>query len=148
MNTSYSSGRYETSTLVIVVVALLLLLWLHLLTAMLGGPLGYELVHVLARRLPPRQIPSNPARLVAVAVLARVGVAAVIAAVVGMVAFFRSDTGGLTALMRKLAEIIDSWRPVLPEWALAAVPADADALRTAAVTSLRTHAADVGSMGR
>src|SRR5439155_2047766 len=66
----------------------------------------------------------------------------------GIIAFFHSDQGSLTALMKKLAEILETSRAHLAPWMVTQLPPDADALREAAVHWLRTHAADVQSMGR
>src|SRR5262245_25271207 len=106
--------RHEIAAWTLTGIALILVLHLHLLTALLGGLLVYELVHILARQLRFANISSANARVVAVGVLSGVIIAFVTAVVVGTVALFRSDTGGLNALMAKLSEIIESSREYLP----------------------------------
>ncbi|HEV2008730.1 MAG TPA: AI-2E family transporter [Burkholderiales bacterium] len=136
----------EIASLCLAVGMLLLALWLHLLPALLAGLLVYELVHVLAPLLR-RRLSDERSRLVAVVILASLIVGAVTAAVVGAVAFFRSDSGSLPMLLQKMADIIDGARYALPEWINEALPGDADALREALAHWLRTHAQELRLAG-
>src|SRR5437879_2609766 len=99
---------------------LLLALLLHLLPALLAGLLVYELVHVIAPRLRIGQ----RGKVAAVAILATLIVAVLSLAFFGAVSFFRSDTGSVTALLQKMAEIIDGSRTHLPGWVLDYLPSD------------------------
>jgi len=121
-------------------------LWLHLAPALLAGLLVYELVHVLAPLLR-RRLSDERSRLVAVVILASLIVGVVIAAVVGAVAFFRSDSSSLPLLLQKMADIIDSARYALPPWINEALPGDADALREALTHWLRVHAQELRLAG-
>jgi predicted PurR-regulated permease PerM len=125
---------------------LLLALWLHLVPALLAGLLVYELVHVLAPLLR-RRLSDERSRLVAVVILASLIVGVVTAAVVGAVAFFRSDSSSLPLLLQKMADIIDSARYALPPWINEALPGDADALREALTHWLRVHAQELRLAG-
>ncbi len=125
---------------------LLLALWLHLLPALLAGLLVYELVHVLAPLLR-RRLSDERSRLVAVVLLASLIVGIVTAAVVGAVAFFRSDSSSLPPLLQKMADIIDGARYALPPWINEALPGDADALREALTHWLRAHAQELRLAG-
>src|SRR5258706_2604559 len=78
-------------------VLLLLVLYLKLLPALLSGLLVYQLVHMLAPMLG-RRVPGERARLIAVAMLAAVIVGLVKLAIIGCIAFFRSDAGSMAAL--------------------------------------------------
>src|SRR6516165_6270939 len=94
--------------------ALVLVLLLHLLPALLAGLLVYELVHILAPRLRIGRIRRTQGKFVAVAILA-LGVALLFTlAVVGIIAFVHSEVGNIPALLQHLADIIDTWRTVLP----------------------------------
>lgn len=126
--------------------ALLLVLWLHLLPALLAGLLVFELVHVIAPLLQ-RRLFSERSRLAAVVVLSMVIVGLVTAAILGAVAFFRSDAGSIPALLQKMAEIIEGTRNALPSWLVEYVPADADELRDAMSHWLREHAPEVRLAG-
>jgi len=120
--------------------ALVLILLLHLLPALLAGLLIYELVHILAPRLRIVRIRRQQGKLAAVAILA-LGVALLITlAVVGLIAFFHSEAGNIPVLLQHLADIIDSWRTVLPAEVVNYLPEDMDELRETLAPWLREHA--------
>jgi len=125
---------------------LALVLWLRLLSALIAGLLVFELVHVIANLLP-RRLFGARARVAAVAVIAALVVAALAAAIIGLAAFFRSDAGSLPALLRKMAEIIDTTRAALPAWMVESLPSGADELREAISHWLREHAPEVRLAG-
>jgi predicted PurR-regulated permease PerM len=126
--------------------ALVLVLLLHLLPALIAGLLVFELVHVIADRLP-RRLFGARARVAAVAAIAALVVAVLAAAIVGLAVFFRADAGHLTALLRKMAEIIDSTRGAFPAWMVESLPSGADELREALSHWLREHAPEVRLVG-
>jgi predicted PurR-regulated permease PerM len=126
------------------------LLWLGLvfglLPAMLAGLLVFELVHVLTLRL--NFVRERRARLLAIALIAAVVVALLTLMIFGAMLLFRSDSGGYPALLDKAAEIIESWRGMLPGWIVQALPTGADALQSSIVAWLREHMAAVQTFGR
>src|SRR5215831_856856 len=131
---------YDIAAWILAGVALLLILLLRLLPALLAGLLVYELVHILAPRLHIVRIHRTQGKLVAVAILA-LGIALLITlAVVGIIAFFRSEVGNIPALLQHLADIIDKWRTVLPAGVVEYVPEDMDDLRDTLAPWLREHA--------
>jgi predicted PurR-regulated permease PerM len=148
MNAAAPATRYEIAAWILAGVALIAILSLHLLTALVGGLLVYELVHVLTRVWVVRRFASTGARMVAVVVLSVIVVALITGLVFGIVAFLRSDVGSAPALMTKLAEILDTSRAHLPQWIADQLPADAYSAKDRAVEWLRKHAADLESMGR
>jgi len=101
-------------------------------------------VHVIA----PRLRLGKRGKVAAVAILATAIVAALSLALFGAVSFFRSDAGSLTALLQKMAEIIDGSRSHLPDWVLQYVPADAEELRQALTDWLREHAGEMQLLGK
>ena len=105
---------YDIAAWLLVGGALLLVLPLHLLPALLAGLLVYEMVHLLAPRLKMVRIRQAQGKLAAVAILALGVVLLLTLAVVGIVAFFHSEAGSLPMLLQKMADILDSWRTVLP----------------------------------
>src|SRR4051812_30063600 len=117
----------ERASWFIAAVVLLGVLELRLLSALFAGLLVYELVHVIAPPL--RRFSSERARLGAVVVLSILIVGALSLAIVGMVAFFRSDAGSLAALLQRMADILDGARDSLPPWVVERLPEDAAALR-------------------
>jgi predicted PurR-regulated permease PerM len=126
------------------------LLWFalqfDLLPALLAGLLVFELVHLLTERL--TSVRERRARILAVAFIAMVVVGLLSLIAFGAVLFFRSEGGGYAALLRKSAEVIQSWRHLIPEWATHSMPADADGLQARIVAWLQEHLAAVRSAGQ
>ena len=127
-------------------VALLLVLWLHLLPALLAGFLVYELVHVLAPLLQ-RRLSGERARVAAVVVLSVLIVGLTTAAILGAVAFFRSNAGNIPALLQKMADIIASTRNALPGWMVDYMPADNEELRQVVSQWLHEHGPELRLAG-
>ncbi|HEY5293695.1 MAG TPA: hypothetical protein VIJ43_15420 [Burkholderiales bacterium] len=140
--------RYDVAAWVTAALALWLVLRLHLLAGLLSGLLVYELVHFLAPRLylGPRR--HDKRKLAAVALVTAIVVVSFTALIFASVAFFRNEAGSLPALLQKMAEIIESSRAMLPEWARGHMPGDAEGLKLAAVVWLREHAAEVQLAGK
>jgi predicted PurR-regulated permease PerM len=126
--------------------ALVLVLRLHLITALLAGLLVFELVHAIAPVVE-RRLFSRGHRMIAVALLATVIVGLVSAAVIGMLAFMRSEAGSLPALLHKMAEILEKARTALPPWMVDNLPDDVDELRTAVSEWLHEHAGELRLAG-
>src|SRR5215831_5853386 len=147
-NTAQRVTRYEIAAWIITGAALIIVLRLGLLTALIGGFLVYELVYVLEPRLQFGRLSSTAARLVAAGALSAAIIALIVALALGAIAFVRSDTGGFTALMNRLAEIVETSRAYLPEWMVSSLPSDAEGMKYDAVNWLREHARDVGTLGR
>ncbi|HEX5391768.1 MAG TPA: AI-2E family transporter, partial [Rhodocyclaceae bacterium] len=134
--------RHQIAAWTITALLLFLTLTLHLLPALLAGLLVYELVRLMAGRLS-----GGRARLVAVVIIAALVILFISLASVGLVAYFRSDGGSLQALLQKMAEILDNSRHMLPTFVVTYLPADAEAIRLAAVQWLQTHAGEVQVVG-
>jgi predicted PurR-regulated permease PerM len=137
---------HDIAAWTIAALLLVLTLGLHLLPALLAGLLVFELVHVIAPRL--RLGRPGYGKLAAVGILATVIVATLSLLLFGAVSFFRSDAGSLTALLQKMAEIIEGSRAHLPEWMLEYLPADPEELRKALTDWLREHAGEVQLLGK
>jgi predicted PurR-regulated permease PerM len=137
--------RYEIAAWVIAACLLVLTLPLRLLPALLAGLLVYELVHVVAQRLPWKR--ASGGRLAAVALLAAAIVAILTLLMLGAIAFFRSDAGSFPRLLQRMAEIVEGSRRMLPEWLLEAVPGDPDAMKAAIIDWLREHALELRTLG-
>jgi predicted PurR-regulated permease PerM len=136
----------EIAAWVLMAIALVFVLRLHLLTALLAGLLVFELVHMMAPPLQ-RRFFRRGARMIAVAILATLIIGFISAAIIGIIAYMRSDAGSLPALLRKMAEILESARQALPPWLVDYVPEGADALRESLAEWLREHAGEVRLMG-
>ena len=142
-----SATRYEIAAWTLAAIALVLVLELRVLPALLAGLLVYQLVHILAPRLNIMHTSEQRRKIVAVALLSAVIVVLVALAIVGVLAFLRSDTGSLPALLGKMADVLDSSRARLPPSIAEMLPASPAALRATAADWLRAHADELRSFG-
>ena len=140
-------SRYTYAAWILSGVGLVLVLHLQLLAAMLAGLLVYELVHVLAPTVSKR-LSDKRGKLIAVVLLSALVVGAVTAGIAGAIAFFRSDTGSISGLLTKMAEIVASSRGTLPSWLVDQLPDDPDAIGEAIAEWFRIHAAEMQTMGK
>jgi len=126
------------------------LLWFvlrfDLLPALLAGLLVFELVHLQSSRL--LFVRERRARVLAVTFIAVVVVGLLSLATFASMLFFRSDTGGYVLLLKKSAEVIQSWRGLLPAWLVHSLPTDADGLQSSIVAWLKEHLAAVQTFGQ
>lgn len=132
---------------VIAAVVLLMVLKLHLLPALFSGLAVYELVNLLAPKFHGYASTKNRARLWVIALIA-----SLIVIVFGLfslwsVSLFRFGAGSLPRMAQMMAEIIEGSRDVLPAGLIQYLPADVNAMNTAAAGLLRKHAATLQSAG-
>jgi len=141
-----SPSRAEIAALICMALALPAVLKLHLLPALFAGLLVHELVHMMAPRMfgVERQ---GRAKLVALSLLLTLIIAAIGAAVAATLWFLRSDAGSLSALLEKMAEILDRARDTLPSSMQEWIPIDASDLKDQLVAWLRAHAGELRTMG-
>jgi predicted PurR-regulated permease PerM len=132
--------RIDIATWVLTALGLFAVLQLHLLAALLGGLLVYELVRGLAPFIRSRPIEADLAKIIVVALIAVLVVTALTGLILGSLSFLRSQAGDMSALLEKLAQIIDESRNRLPDWMLTYVPETADDLRAALSRYLRENA--------
>jgi len=141
----------EKAAWLITACALIFVLKFSLLPALLSGLLVYELVHIItpfiARKFPTKRT-NNRSKLWAVGILVVIVVSLLALVGAGLVAFFRSDTGSLTVLLAKMAQIIEDSRKTLPSWIVEHLPADAIAFKEQAAAWLRTHADELQGVGK
>jgi predicted PurR-regulated permease PerM len=138
---------YDILSWLLASVALLLVLPLHLLPALLAGLAVYELVHLLAQALKLVRIHHERPKLVAVAILGLGVVLLLTITVMGIIAFFHSEAANLPTLLNKMAETIESWRPVLPAFIAEQLPGGADELQQSMVSWLLPHVAELRQAG-
>jgi predicted PurR-regulated permease PerM len=139
---------YEISAWIITGLALLFVLKLHLLSALLAGLLVFELVHLAFPLLRIGKMSHSLAKLMVVALLASLIVAALVILIWAAVHFFRGEGTSIAALMQKMAEIIEGARFQLPGWLVGFLPPGPDGLQTEMVRWLRGHARELQSAGK
>ena len=129
---------------VIAAVLLLLVIHLRLVAAFFGGLIVFELVHVIAPRLPLTK--GRTGRMWAVALLAALVVIVLAAAIFALIALLRTD-GSIHSLVQKITDILDTARSKLPEWIVASLPAEPGALRESVVQWFRENARELRGFG-
>lgn len=148
MATDHSASKHEIAAWILAGVVLVLVLRLHLLPALLAGLLVYELVHILAPRLRIVRISEQWRKLGAVTLLSALIVVIITLAIIGLLAFLRSETGSLPALLARMADILDGSRARLPPWIAERLPASPAELRATAAEWLRLHAGTLQTAGK
>lgn len=140
-------SRLDAVAWMLMGIGLLLVLQLHLLPALLGGLLVFELVRILTPLMHRAEISRDWARIIVVALISALVITALVLLIFGVISFFRSDAGNLSGLLSKLAEIIDQSRSRLPVWSLAYIPDTAEELRTSLTSWLRTNSSALQGVG-
>lgn len=139
-------SKLDLAAYILAAVALLVILERNLVEALFSGLVVYSVVHFLAPLLE-RKISSERARIVAVACLAIFTVTVLTAAIWGLIVFFRSSAGTAQALLKEIADMLDSSRNQVPPWVSEYMPSDAEGLKQMITNWLRTHAALAQLMG-
>lgn len=147
MNKAAHITRSEYASWILAVLAMLFTLRFHLLPALIAGLLVYELVHVLAP-LFARHMTTRRAKAAAVIVVSLIVVGVVSAASFGIVVFMKGEGGSLSALLAKMADIIDDSRSTLPAWIAEFLPRNAQGVRDTLSLWLREHASELQSIGK
>ncbi len=143
-----AATKHDIASWILAGVALLLVLQLHLLPALIGGLLVHELVHLLSPRVARiGSVGRFSAKVLVVSLIATIVILAITGLVMGLIVFFRSESGNLPALLQKMAAIIESSRESLPLWLQNYLPGDATALKQSVVDWLRDHAYDLRALG-
>ena len=137
---SPSISRYDIATWILFVSGLLGLLFVHLLPALLAGLLIFALIDALVPLLRTPDTQRDTPRMLAVALIATIVIAATLTAILSLVSFMRNGGDNVPALIQRMAEIIEHSRASLPAWLLHYVPEDTEEVRLALVTWLRSHA--------
>lgn len=138
---------YDYTAWLLAVPGFLLVLYLHLLPALIAGLLVVELVRALLP-LFARHLSTRRAKELALAVVALAVVGAVSAAGIGIVAYMRSEGGSVSALLAKMADIVETSRSTLPPWVADALPANSAAISERLGLWLREHASELQQFGR
>ncbi len=147
MNKNTHITRSEYASWILAALAMLFALRLHLLPALIAGLLVYELVHVLAP-LFARHTTTRRAKAAAIVVVSLFVVGIVSAASFGIVVFMKGEGGSLSALLAKMADIIEDSRSTLPAWVVEFLPSNAQGVRDTLSQWLREHASELQSIGK
>jgi predicted PurR-regulated permease PerM len=127
---------------------MLLILKVHLIPAFIAGFIVFELVTSLAPLLRIPNLSGERARALIVALISILVVALLIVFIWWIRSFFQVDSSGISALFKKMAEIVEGSQSMLPDWVLRHLPHDADELKRAAASWLNEHAGALPVAGK
>jgi len=147
MNKNSYISRSEYASWILAALAMWVALRFRLLPALIAGLLVYELVHVLSPVFA-RHISTRRAKAAAIIVVSLIVVGAVSAASFGIVVFMKGEGGSLSALLAKMADIIEDSRSTLPVWIAEFLPTTAQGVRDTLSLWLREHASELQSIGK
>ncbi|MFW5440524.1 MAG: AI-2E family transporter [Methylophilaceae bacterium] len=138
--------KLEIAAWIIMGLAMIFVLKFDLLPGLLAGLLVFELVHIIAPYIALR-LPGKVSKIVAVSLLAIIIIGLLVVLGMSLSAFLRSDSGSLTSLIGRMAEIIEDSRQILPAWLDARLPEDAVKLQQMVTEWLREHSGDLQFAG-
>ena len=139
--------KIDIASWIIMALAMTFVLKYHLLAGLLAGMLVFELVHVIAPYIG-QKFPGYISKVIAVGLLALVVIGILTVLGIGLAAFFRSDSGSLTNLIARMAEIVEDSRQILPGWLDERIPADAVVLQQLVTQWLRDNASNLQFLGK
>ncbi|MFT3847154.1 MAG: AI-2E family transporter [Propionivibrio sp.] len=147
MNKNTRITHSEYASWILAALAMLFTLHFRLLPALIAGLLVYELVHVLAP-LFARHMTTRRAKAAAIVVVSLIVIGVIAAASFGIVVFMKGEGGSLSALLAKMADIIEDSRSTLPAWIVEFLPSTAQGVRDTLSLWLREHASELQSIGK
>jgi len=132
---------------ILAALALLAIVVLHLVSALLGAFLVYELIGLIAPLIE-RHLINRWSRGFAAVSLAILTIAVVTGAIAGTVAFLRSDAGSPQIFSERLQHILTDARGKLPPAVQEYLPGTVDDLRTFVSSWLDQHSREVQNFGK
>lgn len=138
---------YEYAAWTLAVLSTIYVLQFHLLPALIAGLLVYELVRAFIP-LFSRHLSTQRAKGVAVILVVLLVVGVVTAAGFGIIAFMRSEGGSVSALLAKMADILEASRSQLPQWLASYLPHSTAVISDNISQWLREHATDLQRIGK
>ena len=141
--------KIEIAAWLIMAAAMLYVLNYNLLPGLLAGLLVFELVHIISPYIA-KKFPGLGyfSKVIAIGLLAAFIVGLLTLVVLGLIAFFKSNSGSLTNLIGKMAQIIEDSRSILPDWIDSRLPADAVVLQQMVTEWLRNNASSLQFLGK
>jgi len=140
-------NKLDIAAWIIMALAMMYVLKFNLVPGLLAGMIVFELVHVISPYIAHR-FPGYISKVIAVGLLASVIIGVLTLLGLGLAAFFRSDSGSLTNLIAKMAQIIEDSRQILPSWLDDRIPADAVVLQQLTTQWLRDNGSSLQFLGK
>jgi len=144
----YADTRLYVISQILALGSLVAVLKLALLPALLASLLIYHLVHVSTPLLSKVGIIPAIGKIVTLMVIASIVMAAIIFGAMGLASFLNGGSGGLIALLQKMADVVDTARGHIPAWMQEYLPANVVDMQEAISQWLREYAVQLSKMGR
>ena len=128
--------------------ALLMILKLNLLPALLSGLLIYNLVQISTPQLSRIGIVPSVGKIVTLTSIAIIVMTAIALCMIGLASLLNNGSGGLVALLQKMADTVDSARSHLPAYIQDYLPTNVRDIQIATASWLREHALQLSHIGR
>lgn len=138
--------KIDIASWVLMAIAMLFVLKYHLLPGLLAGLLVFELVHIISPYID-QKFPGSRSKVIAVGLLALLIIGLLTLLALGLTTFLRSDSGNLTNLIARMAQIIEDSRSILPGWLDSRLPADAVVLQQMVTQWLRENSSNLQFLG-
>lgn len=147
--TFYSEDKLYVASQVLALVALIAVLKLSLLPALLSGLLVYQLAQNATTFLGKYGITPLLGRAIALAVIAVIVVASISVGAMFLTSFVKNgETGGVIALLRKMADVLETVIGHLPDWAKDYLPGNVVELQESMAGWLRDNALHLSTIGQ
>ena len=138
---------YDLASWIFAALALFLIIKIHLIPAFIAGFIVFELVNSLAPLLRIPKLSGDRARVLIVALISILVVSLLICLIWWIRSFFHMDSNGISALFKKMAEIIEGSQSLLPDWMDRYLPRDAEDLKLSSAEWLNEHAGSLPIAG-
>jgi predicted PurR-regulated permease PerM len=150
MMMSASDPSYDRMTMVSYVAmaaALLAAIWLHLLPALLGGLVVYNLVIAGARALAGIGVIPRTGKIVLLLLISSMFIIGIVLASMALASYVTDGPGSLSALFQKMADVVIGARDYIPAWLHAYLPENLAEWQTMISSWLRDNARYFGVVG-
>jgi predicted PurR-regulated permease PerM len=138
-----STNRVTRASYILMASLLTFVLWQKLLAALLAGLLIHELVYLIAPIIMQRaRIQRRAAKVTVVTFLTIVVLTVLAGLLAALVYYFRTGEENLPALMKKMAEILETSRKLMPGWLAQKLPPDIESVKMHITEWLRVHAGE------
>lgn len=142
------STKIYLFTQILALAAMVAVIQLHLLPALLGGLLIYNLVEFGARMLNRAGVIMFEGRLILLGILSVIVITFFVLATREFASYISSGPESFVALMQRMADVVDQGRSYLPVWAETYLPSNIEEWQAKASEWLRNNALHFSVAGR
>lgn len=139
--------KYDAAAWLLTAIGLLAVLKLGLLAGLLAGLLVYELVHAIAGKHGRIGVTHKASKTVAFVMLVAVTIGLLTLGVLALISMFTGPSDNVVALLRKMADVVETARTHVPPWVRDYIPSNLDEMEIMVSQWLRTHARELQTIG-